>query len=229
MNASGTGYYEADVDDLDITAHKGLKQRLFMAIETIQQVFNIETISRHRKIQDGAIEPEQASSRHRNIQDEARDSEQTSSNKNTANDIKGLELNGQRAVVEQADSSALCKNVTNLEIVVCDANETYFVIIDNTRTSLERPLSTLSKSFLTGSRFLDSLEEGATTLVRSLTLDVPASVPFVIRNPSFGGSFALDSKGCIPKKRKIVINVNNDEHFIQCIFESDPFFMPKFF
>ena len=134
--------------------------------------------------------------------------------------IKSLELNEQLAVDEQADSSVVSENVTNLEIVVCFANETYFVIINNIRALLEILLSISVKSFLMGSRFLDSLEEGATSLVRSLTLDASASIPFIIRNPSFRGSFALDSKGGIPKNRKIVINVNIDKYSIQ--FESEP-------
>ena len=90
--------------------------------------------------------------------DKTRDPAKTSSNKNTSNDIKDGKTKQLSAVDEQADSFALCKNVTNLEIVVCDANETYFVIIDNIRTSLERVLSTSVKSFLIGSPFLESLE-----------------------------------------------------------------------
>ena len=113
--------------------------------------------------------------------------------------IKSLELNEQLAVDEQADSSVVPENVTNSEIVVCFANETYFVIINNIRAVLEILSSISVKSFLMGSRFLDSLKEGATSLVRSLTLDASASIPFVTRNPSFRGSFALDSKGGIPK------------------------------
>ena len=88
------------------------------------------------------------------------DPTKTSSNKNTGNDIKGVELNRRRAVDEQADSSEVSENVTNLEIVVCVANETYFVIINNIRAPLEILLSTSVKSFLIGSRFLDSLEKG---------------------------------------------------------------------
>ena len=42
-----------------------------------------------------------------------------------------------RITVEQADSSDSCENVTFLEIAVRAANETYFVIFDNIRTSLE--------------------------------------------------------------------------------------------
>ena len=50
------------------------------------------------------------------------DPTKTSSNKNTENDIKGVELNRSITVDEQADSSELCKNATNLDIVVCIAN-----------------------------------------------------------------------------------------------------------
>ena len=50
MNASNTGYYEADVDDTNITADKRLRQRVIIAIETIQQILYIEAISCHRKI-----------------------------------------------------------------------------------------------------------------------------------------------------------------------------------
>ena len=52
MNAPNTGYYEAGVDDLNITAHKGLRQRFIMAIETIQQDSDTDVATRHRKIQD---------------------------------------------------------------------------------------------------------------------------------------------------------------------------------
>ena len=97
--------------------------------------------------------------------------------------------------------------MTNLEIVVCIANETYFVIINNIRAPLEILLSTSVKSFLIGSPFLESLEEGATALVKSLSLDIPTSVPFVL---------------CpfVPTKNKFKENLK-----IQCIFESDPIAM----
>ena len=121
----------------------------------------------------------------RMTEDKATDPAKTSLNKNTSNDIKVGKTKELSTVDEQADSSELCKNVTNLEIVVCVANETYFVISNNIRALLEILLSTSVKSFLMGSRFLDSLEEGSTTLVISLTFDLPAFVPFVIRIPSF--------------------------------------------
>ena len=182
-----TSYNEAGVDDLNVTAHKGLRQRLIMAIETNRQDSDTHVATRHRKIQD-----------------ETRDSVQTSSSKNMSNAIKD-DLKAQSSTVDiRADSSELCKNVTNLEIKVCDANETYSVMTDNIRTSLERVLSTSVKSFLIGSRFLDSLEEGATALVKSLSLGIPTSVPFV-RCPF------------VSIKNKFKENLK-----IQCIFESDP-------
>ena len=112
----------------------------------------------HERKLDLSRQNQDVATRHRKIQDETRDSVKTGSNGNVSNDIKGLELNGQLAVVEQAISSSLCKNVTNLDIVVCDANETYSVIIDNIRMPLERVVSTSVKSFLMGSSFLESLE-----------------------------------------------------------------------
>ena len=71
MNAPNTGYHEADVDDLNINAHKGLRQSLIMAIEKIQQDSDTNVATLHRKIQD-----------------ETRDLVKTSSNKITSNDIK---------------------------------------------------------------------------------------------------------------------------------------------
>ena len=71
MNAANTGYYETDVDDLNITADKGLRQRIIIRTDTIQQSLYIESISPHRKIKDEATDPEQ-----------------TTSNGNKLNDIK---------------------------------------------------------------------------------------------------------------------------------------------
>ena len=50
--------------------------------------------------------------------------------------MKGLELNGQLTVVP-ADSIDSWKNVTILESAVRAANKTYFLVFDNTRTSIE--------------------------------------------------------------------------------------------
>ena len=52
MNAPNTSYNEAGVDDLNITAHKGLRQSLIMAIEKIQQDSDTDVATLHRKIQD---------------------------------------------------------------------------------------------------------------------------------------------------------------------------------
>ena len=51
-----------------------------------------------------------------------------SSNKNTSNDIKDGKTKQLAVDDEQADSSEVSENVTNLEMVVCAANETYFVL-----------------------------------------------------------------------------------------------------
>ena len=67
MNAP---YNEASVDDLNVTAHKGLRRRLVMAIETIQRSSDTNVATSYRKTQD-----------------ETRNSVQTSSSKNTLNGI----------------------------------------------------------------------------------------------------------------------------------------------
>ena len=44
-----TSYNEAGVDDLNVTAHKGLRQRLIMAIETNRQDSDTHVATRHRR------------------------------------------------------------------------------------------------------------------------------------------------------------------------------------
>ena len=85
-----TSYNEAGVDDLNVTAHKGWRQRLIMAIETNQQDSDTDVATRHRKIQD-----------------ETRDSVQTSSIKNTSSGIKDDLKAQSNTVDDQADSSEL--------------------------------------------------------------------------------------------------------------------------
>ena len=85
MSAPNTSYNEAGVDDLNITAHKGLRQSLIMAIEKIQQDSDTNVATLHRKIQD-----------------ETRDLVKTSSNKITFDDIKCGKTKELLAVNEQA-------------------------------------------------------------------------------------------------------------------------------
>lgn len=85
MNVPNTSYNEAGGDDLNITAHKGLRQSLIMVIEKIQQDSDTDFATLHRKIQD-----------------ETRDSVKTSSNKITSNDIKDGKTKELSEVDEQA-------------------------------------------------------------------------------------------------------------------------------
>ena len=71
INAPNTSYNEADGDDLNINALKGLRQSLIMAIEKIQQDSDTDVATHHRKIKDVTIYPEL-----------------TASNNNKSNDIK---------------------------------------------------------------------------------------------------------------------------------------------
>ena len=85
INAPNTSYNEADGDDLNINAHKGLRQSLIMAIEKIQQDSDTNVATLHRKIQD-----------------ETRDLVKTSSNKITFDDIKCGKTKELSAVNEHA-------------------------------------------------------------------------------------------------------------------------------
>ena len=97
MNAPNTSYNEAGGDDLNITAHKGLRQSLIMAIEKIQQISDTDVATLHRKIQD-----------------ETRDSVKTSSNKITSNDIKDGKTKELSTVDEQAVIYIKCSVVERI-------------------------------------------------------------------------------------------------------------------
>ena len=73
----------------------------------------------------------------RMTKDKTRDPPKTSSNKNTSNDIKDGKTKQLSVFDEEADSSEVSENMTNLETVVCVANETYFFIINNIRAPLQ--------------------------------------------------------------------------------------------
>ena len=117
-NSDGDAYKEnSDPDnnilkgDDAVTPHPHVRQKN-------EYVAYINQKRDHERKLDLGRQNQDVATRHRKIQDETRDSVKTGSNGNVSNDIKGLELNGQLAVFEQTDSSSLCKNVTNLEIVV---------------------------------------------------------------------------------------------------------------